>query len=312
MPYDVVIVGGSFAGLAAALYLGRSHRSVCVLDTGQPRNRFAQASHGFFAQDGSDPGTLLATMRQQVSAYPTVCFLNEAAVHASGQSGRFNVDLSGGSSVEGARLLLAFGISDVLPSVPGLAERWGRSVLHCPYCHGYEVSGRRLGVLNVSAASFQQALLVSEWGPTTFLLNGAQLDGPSFDQLKGRNVEIETSPVATLLGEEDRLSAIRFADGRCQSLDALFISPQNRLNSTLAERVGCDIQHGPLGQNITVDDMRMTTMDGVYAAGDITRSMHNISFACADGVMAAMAVHRSLLLDTPARALSARYRQGGR
>jgi thioredoxin reductase len=297
MQFDVVIIGGSFAGLAAALYLGRAHRSVCVLDTHQPRNRFAEASHGFFAQDGSDPKTMLATMRQQLSAYPTVAFVNEAAVDASGNSGGFEVALPGGSTIEGARLLLAFGISDILPSIPGLSERWGKSVLHCPYCHGYEVSGQRLGVMNVSPASLQQALLVSEWGPTAFFLNGADLDDPSLNQLQRRSIEIETDPVVGLFGEQDRLSTIRFADGRSRSLDALFISPRNRLNSEVAERLGCDIQDGPHGKFISVDDLKMTTMDGVFAAGDITRSMHNITFACGDGVMAAMAMHRSLVLE---------------
>jgi len=297
MQYDVIVVGGSFAGLAAALYLGRARRSACVLDTGQPRNRYAAASHGFFAQDGSDPKTLLATMRHQISAYPTVHFINEAAVEATREADSIKVALSGGSTIEGARLLLAFGISDILPNIPGLPERWGKSVLHCPYCHGYEVSGQRLGVMNVSSTSLRQALLVSDWGPTTFYMNGAEMNGNSLDQLKGRGVEIEPDLVTGLLGEQEGLSAIRFADGRSRPVDALFISPQNRLNSTIAERIGCDTQTGPLGQIITVDKMKMTTVDGVFAAGDITRAMHNITFACADGVTAAMAIHRSLVLQ---------------
>lgn len=301
MQYDVIIVGGSFAGLAAAIYLGRAHRSVCVLDTRQPRNRFAEESHGFFAQDGSDPKTMLATMRQQVSAYPTVHFISEAAVDAFKEGGGITVALSGGSTITGARLLLAFGISDVLPNIPGLPERWGKSVLHCPYCHGYEVSGQHLGVMNVSSTSLQQALLVSEWGPTTFYLNGAEIDGPRLDQLKRRSVEIEPDPVAGLVGEQDGLSAIRFADGRSRPLDALFISPRSHLNSKIAERIGCDIQDGPLGQFITVDDVKMTTVARVFAAGDIARTAHNITFACADGVMAAMAIHRSLVLPALAR-----------
>jgi len=298
MQYDVVIVGGSFAGLAAALYLGRAHRSVCVLDTSRPRNHFADASHGLFAQDGSNPRALLATMREQISAYPTVQFINEAAVGAVMEGGAGRVALSGGSTVEGERLLLAFGISDVLPSVPGLPERWGKSVLHCPYCHGYEVSGPRLGVMNVSSASLHQALLLSDWGPTTFLLNGAELDGRSLDQLTHRNIEIEPDPVAGLLGERDGLSSVRFIDGRSRLLDALFVSPRYRLNSILAEQIGCDIQDGSLGQIVTANDMKMTTVDGVFAAGDITRSMHSITFACADGVMAAMAMHRSMVLGS--------------
>jgi thioredoxin reductase len=296
MHYDVIIVGGSFAGLAAALYLGRAHRSVCVLDTRQPRNRFAEESHGFFAQDGSDPRAMLATMRQQISAYPTVHFVNEAAVDASREGSGMNVALSGGSTITGARLLMAFGISDILPDIPGLADRWGKSVLHCPYCHGYEVSGRSLGVLSVSSASLQQALLVCDWGPTTFYANGVEIDGPGLAQLERRRVKIEPSPVARLEGERDGLSAIRLADGRSRPLDALFISPRNRLNSEIAKQIGCDIQNGAVGQIITVDDMKMTTVEGVFAAGDVARLMHNITFACADGVMAAMAIHRSLVL----------------
>ena len=138
MQYDVVIIGGSFAGLAAAIYLARARRTVCVLDTHQPRNRFAKASHGFFTRDGSDPRDLLGKMRQQVSAYPTVRFIDAAALGVQQEDGRFTVALSSGSTVEGARILLAFGISDALPDMPGLAERWGKSALHCPYCHGYE------------------------------------------------------------------------------------------------------------------------------------------------------------------------------
>ena len=297
MQYDGIVVGGSFAGLAAALYLGRARRSVCVLDTGLPRNRFAAASHGLFGQDGSDPKTLLTTMRHQISAYPTVHFINEAAVEATREADRIKVALSGGSTIEGARLLLAFGVSDILPIIPGLPERWWKSVLHCPYCHGYEVSGQRLGVMNISSTSLQQALLVSDWGPTTFYMNGAEMDGPGLDQLKRRGVEIEPDLVAGLLGEHDGLSAIQFADGRSRPLDALFISPQNRLNSTIAEGIGCNTQNGPLGQIITTDEMKMTTVEGVFAAGDITRAMHNITFGCADGVMAAMAIHRSLVLQ---------------
>ncbi|WP_421762144.1 NAD(P)/FAD-dependent oxidoreductase [Devosia sp.] len=297
MHYDVVIVGGSFAGLAAALYLGRAHRSVCVLDTSQPRNRFAEASHGFFAHDGADPGTLLATMRKQISAYPKVQFINEAAIDAAKDGGGFQVSLSGGSTITGARLLLAFGISDILPTIPGLPERWGKSVLHCPYCHGYEVSGRRLGVLSVSSASLQQALLVSDWGPTTYYLNGEDIDEPGLGQLNRRGIAIERGRVAGLEGMGQALSAIRLSGGDTQPLDALFISPRNRLNSTLADKLDCDVQSGPLGQVITVDDWQMTSVEGVFAAGDISRSMHNITFACADGVMAAMAMHRSLVME---------------
>src|SRR3546814_8551748 len=134
--YDTIIVGGSFAGLSAAIYLGRARRSVLVLDTGAPRNRFAPASHGFFAQDGADPRTMIATMRAQVAAYPTIDFLDQAASHASRQNTGFSVTLANGDVVAGATLLLAYGIADSLPDLPGVAARWGNSVMTCTYCNG--------------------------------------------------------------------------------------------------------------------------------------------------------------------------------
>lgn len=294
MPYDTIIVGGSFAGLSAALYLGRSRRSVLVLDTHAPRNRFAPASHGFFAQDGSDPRAMLEAMRTQVAAYPTVRFLDERAVEAVHEKDAFRVTLASGEAVVGARLLLAFGITDVLPELPGLAERWGRTVLHCPYCHGYEVSGKRLGVLNLSPMSVHQATLIPEWGPTTFFLNGGTIDPEAAAALEKRGVAFEPEPVDSLVGEGTSLSAVRLRNGVERPLDALFIGPSNRLNSDIAERLGCAVEVGPLGSVVTVDEMKATTVAGVYAAGDITRMAHAVTFACADGVMAALAIHRSL------------------
>ena len=297
MTYDVVIVGGSFAGLASAIYLARAHKRVCVLDTSLPRNRFATASHGFFAQDGSQPSDLLATMRLQVAAYPTVEFINEAALSITGAGAleAFNVALSGGSVVAGRRILLAHGITDILPDIAGLPQRWGKTVLHCPYCHGFEVSGQRLGVLNLSPMSLQQSLLVCDWGPTVFFANGEALDETYMAKLERRGVEVERGPVASLEGIGEILASVRLADGKARPLDALFINPPYRLSCNLASQLGCQLQDLPLGQAVATSETRETTVPGVFAAGDITRAMHNITFACADGVMAAMSMHRSLL-----------------
>ncbi|HET7276058.1 MAG TPA: NAD(P)/FAD-dependent oxidoreductase [Longimicrobiaceae bacterium] len=300
MRYDTIIVGGSFAGLSAAMYLARARRSVLVLDTGAPRNRFAAASHGFFAQDGNDPGTMLATMRAQVAAYPTVRFLDQAAVDAVREKDGFSVTPAVGDAVVGATLLLAFGVSDILPDHPGLAERWGKSVIHCPYCHGYEFSGKRLGVLNMSPMSLHQAALIPEWGPTTFFLDGGTVEPAAAADLARRGVMIEPAPVESLVGEGTNLSAIRLKDGREHPLEALFIGPPYRFSSDIAERLGCAIEAGPVGSTIIVDEMKSTSVAGVYAAGDITRMGHTVTFACADGVMAALAIHRSLILGTDA------------
>lgn len=296
MRNDAIIIGGSFAGLSAAMYVARARRSVCVVDAGSPRNRFAEHSHGFFAQDGSEPGAMLATARAQVAAYPTVSFVRGEAAGAAREADGFSVTLATGEVLQGARLVLAFGVSDELPAIPGVAERWGRSVLHCPYCHGYEFSGQRLGVLNVSPMSLHQAMLIAEWGRTTFYLNGDPGPDPAaLDGLRERGVAIEPAPVRALHGDGPRLSAIELADGRMSDVDALYLGPRTRLNSGIAQQLGCEVEEGAWGPVIRTDEQKMTTVPGVYAAGDITRSAHNVTWASADGVTAGLAVHRSLV-----------------
>lgn len=296
MRHDVVIVGGSFAGLAAALYLARARRSVCVIDTGLPRNRFSPHSHGFLTQDGSAPGAILATAREQVAAYPTVTFVEGEAAKAEGRSDGFVVELTNGDRIEASRIVLAFGISDELPSLPGLAERWGVSVLHCPYCHGYEVRDGSLGVLWSSPMSIHQATLIPEWGPTTLFLNGATPpDADALADLARRGVTIEPAPVQALEGDGRTLSTATLADGRRVPIDALFIGAPTRLNSDIARELGCTIGDGMLGPMITVDGMQQTTVPGVFAAGDIARGAHSVSSAVSDGVMAGVAAHRSLV-----------------
>jgi thioredoxin reductase len=293
---DAIIIGGSFAGLSAAMYIARARRSVRIVDAGSPRNRFAAHSHGFFAQDGSEPGAMLATARAQVAAYPTASFVEGEAVRAAGMADGFSVTLASGEVLESRRLVLAFGISDELPAIPGVAERWGSSVLHCPYCHGYEFSGQRLGVLSLSPMSLHQAMLIAEWGPTTLYLNGgSDPDEETLAKLRERGVLIEPAPVIALHGDGARLSAIELGDGRMSAVDALYLGPRTRLNSGIARELGCEMDEGTWGSVIRTDDQRMTTVPGVYAAGDITRSAHNVTWASADGVTAGLAVHRSLV-----------------
>jgi thioredoxin reductase len=293
---DAIIIGGSFAGLSAAMYLARGRRTVRIVDTGMPRNRFATHSHGFFGQDGTEPRTMLASAKSQVAAYPTVAFIEGEAVSAASERDGFSVKLATGEVLQSARLVLAFGISDELPAIPGLAERWGKSVLHCPYCHGFEFAGQRLGVLSVSPMSIQQAMLIAEWGPTTLYLNGTkEPDDASLAELRRRGIVIEPAQVTALHGEGARLNSIELADGRASAVDALYLGPRTRLNSEIAHQLGCDMEEGSYGPVIRTDAQKLTTVTGVYAAGDITRSSHNVTWASADGVTAGLAVHRSLV-----------------
>jgi thioredoxin reductase len=296
MRHDAIIVGGSFAGLSAALYIARARRSVCIIDTGSPRNRFSAQSHGFLAHDGSEPGTILATARAQVAAYPTATFVEAEATSAASQPDTFSITLATGDVLESRRLVLAFGISDELPTIPGLVERWGTSVLHCPYCHGFEFSDRRLGVLHLSPMSIHQALLVSEWGPTTLYLNGAPApDAASLAELAKHGVTIEPRGVRALHGEGTHLASVELDGGRMSTVDALYVGPRTRLNSGIAHQLGCEIEDGPFGPIIRTDGTRATTIPGVFAAGDIARGAHTVTWASADGVSAGLAVHRSLV-----------------
>jgi len=200
--------------------------------------------------------------------------------------------------LKAARLVLAFGISDVLPELHGLAERWGKSVLHCPYCHGFEYAGGRLGVLQSTPMAAHQALLVAEWGPTTLYLNGGEApDEETQARLAQRGVMIEPARIAGLRGEGLALSALLLQDGREAAIDALYVAPRSRLNSPIAEQLGCVLDEGPFGAVIRTDEKKQTTVPGVYAAGDIARAPHNASWAAADGVTAGVFLHQSLVFE---------------
>lgn len=298
MQHDAVVIGGSFAGLSAAIHIARARRSVCVIDAGSPRNRFADASHGFFAQDGNDPRAMIARAHAQLCRYPTVRMIAGEASTAHAVDGGFAVVLAGGEAVSARKLVLAFGISDELPGIPGLPERWGKSVLHCPYCHGFEYAGGRLGVLETAAFSAHKALLVADWGPTTLFLNGGDApDQATRAKLEQRGIAIEAAPIAALRGEGLSLSSLSLADGREVEIDALFLTPRSRLNSPIAEQLGCAIDDGPFGPMIRTDAAKQTTVPGVYAAGDIARAPHNATWAAADGVTAGVSLHQSLVFE---------------
>jgi len=295
MKHDVIVVGGGFAGLAAATYVARARRTVCVIDAGQPRNRFAEASHGFLGHDGSDPRAILSAARGQLEAYPAASVIEGEVREAGRGEGGFSVSLASGETLEARKMVLAFGLRDILPELPGLRERWGKTVLHCPYCHGIEFSDRPLGVLYRVPMSVHQASLIAEWGPTTLYLNGAELDKESAKALAGRGVAVEPARIAALEGEGLALSALRLEDGRRSTVEALYIAPQSCLSSPLAEQLGAAIDEGPLGPVIRTDADRMTTIPGLYAAGDIARAPHSVSWAVADGVTAGTSAHRALV-----------------
>ena len=298
MDHDVLIIGGSFAGLSAAMQLARARKAVLVLDTGMPRNRFAAASHGFPGQDGQSPADITTRLREELSAYPTVRFHDEAAVSARREGNGFRVSLADGSNVTARRIVLAYGVHDSLPELPGLAERWGASVLHCPYCHGYELDRQPVGVLARGEMALHQAMLLPDWGPTTLFTQGLlQLSPDQVQALKSRDARIEDTPVAELIGSGSTLEAVRLEDGRMVALAGLFLAPVTAPSSDIAAQLGCEMRDGPTGPYVAVDQMQATTVAGIFAAGDLASPMPNATLAAAAGVMAGGAAHRSLIFD---------------
>lgn len=292
MKQDVIVIGGSYAGMAAALQLLRARRSVLIVDAGRRRNRFASHSHGFLGQDGVDPAVIWQSAREQLLRYPTLTWIDATAVDAAGQREEFRVTLEDGSGHEGRRLLFAIGVRDILPDIPGLAERWGRTVFHCPYCHGYELDRGRIGLLASGPMALHQAQLLPEWGEVTLFTNGAVTpDAAALADLAARGVEVETAPVVRLDGEAE----VVLADGRRLGFAGLFTAGRNVPASPLAESLGCELEETPFGTQIRTDAAKETTVPGAFACGDAARVPHSVSLAVGDGAWAGAQMHRSLV-----------------
>ncbi|TCG03447.1 thioredoxin reductase [Paraburkholderia steynii] len=263
-----------------------------MFDGRSPRNRFAPHSHGFLGQDGKTPEEIIGEATAQLAAYPTALIVAREASTAKRIGVRFFVTQSDGTTLSADRLILATGVRDELPSLPGIEERWGQSVLHCPYCHGYEIGGKRLGVLATHSLSFHQAMLVPDWGPTTWFTQGIVEPTPEEAALlNARSVVIERTHVTEIIGDAPRMTGLRLADDRVVAIDALFVGPRTRMASPLAAQLGCAFEDGPMGPVIRVDEWKQTSVPGVFAAGDASSTWTKATFASAAGV----AAHRSLI-----------------
>lgn len=290
--YDVIVVGGSYAGMAAALQLVRARRSVLVIDAGKRRNRAASHSHGFLTQDGVDPAVIASTARAQLETYTTLSWADDLVVKASGSRDAFKVERVAGEIIGARRLLLATGVSDTIPDIEGIPERWGTSVFHCPYCHGYELDQGRIGVIAASAMSIHQAQLLAEWGSVTFLTNGVlELDDATLEDLSTRGVTVEATRIDRIEGHAD----VVLTDGRRLSFAGLFTTPKNAPSTPIAEELGCIIAETIMGTQIHTSDTKETSIAGVFACGDAARVPHSVSLAVADGAWAGAQIHRSLV-----------------
>lgn len=293
---DAIIVGGSYAGLSAAMALGRSLRNVLVIDSGEPCNRQTPHSHNLITHDGSTPAEIAAEARAQVRRYDTVSFYSGLAVDAQKLNDGFEVSTDKGDVFTARQLVFATGVRDVMPDIEGFAECWGISILHCPYCHGYEVRQEVTGILANGEIAFAKAQMISHWtDKLTIYTNGAhEFNEEQLQQLQAHNIAIVTNEVARIDHTAGQVNAIVFADGTQHQLKAIYARPQMVQHCELPEKLGCAMnEHGLLSVNM----MQQTTVEGIYACGDNTTPARAVAQAIAGGNMAGAALNRALIMQ---------------
>ncbi len=304
--FDVVIVGGGPAGLSAALILGRSRRRVLVLDRGSPRNAPADASHGYLTQDGVPPAELLRAARSDLEPYASVEVRALAARSASATAEGFLVELEDGSTAPARKVILASGVRDVLPPIPGLTELWGKLVHHCPYCHGWELRDQRIGILGTELLEMRVPLLRG-WSTSLFVLtNGEAIAPETREMVRALGATHVEEPVERFAATSPGLQ-VELRGAEALDLDGVFVAAKQVIRSPLPAELGCEIaEAGPLKAQVLVTDpvSGETTVCGVYAAGDLAAAQHALPLAVASGARVAYSLNHALAVED-AEALAA-------
>lgn len=291
-PYDVVIVGGGAAGLSAAIVLGRARRRVAVIDAGAPRNAPAAHMQGYLSRDGMPPGDLLAAGRAEVTGYG-VKIIEDAVVHVEP---RFSVRLGKGQVLAARRVLVATGVRDGIPDIPGVRERWGRDLLHCPYCHGWEVRDQPLGVLGSNPGSILHAQLVRQWSDdVVYFANTQEPTATEAAELDARGIRVTHGDVARLVVENDRLTGVELADGQVIPRAAVFVRPViTPQPDNLLAALGCELDSTDFA---VVDATGRTSVPGVWGAGNAVDPRAQVITAAGAGSAAAIAINADLVQD---------------
>lgn len=307
--YDVVVIGGGAAGLNGALMLARARRSVVVLDAGAPRNAPADAVHGLFGREGMPPAELLERGRAEVRGYGGRVVSGEADEVTRDGDG-FVVGLVDGRTVRARRVLVATGLVDELPDVPGVRERWGRDVLHCPYCHGWEVRDQAIGVLAGGPMSLHQTLLLRQWSAdiTYFAHTAEPLTDEEAERLAARGIRVVEGEVAALEVVDDRLVGVRMADGGLVRREALVVGPRMVARVGFLKSLGVEPVPHPAGEYVPADPTGRTDAPGVWIAGNASDLSAQVGGAAAAGAFAAAQINADLVNEDTERAV-ARYRE---
>src|SRR5690554_178424 len=292
--YDVIIVGGSYAGLSAAMSLGRSLRRVLVIDSGQPCNRQTPYSHNFLTRDGEMPSHIAEVGKKQVMKYDSVDFIHGTAVKGKKEGTLFVIEVETGITYTGRKLLFASGIKDMLPDIQGLSDGWGISILHCLYCHGYELSNTKIGPLGIVDTGFELAKLISNWSRELILLtNGVSaLTAEQRKKLQDHGIVINEKEISHVNQHDGYLEQIVFGDGTTESLRTIFARVPFEQHCKIPEALGCELTAQGF---LKIDDFQRTTVNGIYAAGDNTTFLRAVAAAVAAGNKAGGTINKELI-----------------
>lgn len=294
---DVVVVGGGAAGLSAALTLARARRAVTVVDTGAPRNAPAEGTHGLLGHEGTSPLGLLARGRAEVAGYGGQLIAGEVCGVASTDGG-FTVSLQDGSTLDARRLLIATGLIDELPDIPGLLDLWGRDVLHCPYCHGWEVRDKTIGVLAMGAMSVHQALLLRQWsGDVRFFSRDHEIAEGDRARLDALGISVIAGTVTGLETGDGRLAGVRMEDGGTIEVEVVAVAPRMVARAGAFAGIGIETTPHPAGEFIAAEPTGSTSVPGVWVAGNATDLSAQVSMAAAEGARAAQHINADLVME---------------
>lgn len=280
--FDIIIIGGSYAGLSSAMAFGRALRNVLVIDSGLPCNRQTPQSHNFITQDGTKPSEIAEKAKAQVLKYNTVEFLNDLAVSGKKTENGFSVSTQTNEEFTAKKLVFATGIKDLMPDIKGFSECWGITVIHCPYCHGYEVSQEKTGILANGDFALHFAQLILNWTKDlTIFTNGkSTLTQEQIDKISNRNIPIIEKEIAEIKHENGHLKQIVFKDNSTFELKAIYSRPEFEQHCKIPEMLGCELTEQGY---IKVDLFQKTTVENVFACGDNTNPMRSVANAVASG-----------------------------
>ena len=291
--YDVLVVGGSYSGLSAAMALGRALRKVLIIDSGLPCNRQTPHSHNFITQDGEKPDLIALKAKNQVLAYPTVNYLSNTVIDVLKTEAGFSVKTLDQQMFTAKKIIFATGVKDQMPSIEGFADCWGKSVIHCPYCHGYEVKHMATGILANGEAAYHYAQLIGNWTQDlTILTNGrADFSEEQKGKIEGKGIKIIENEVSSLVHTEGKLQKVLFTNGNALNLNAIYAKPSFEQHCKIPEQLGCELTEQGL---LKVDMMQKTNVPGIFACGDNASPLRAVSYAVATGTIAGAALNNEL------------------